>query len=175
MSKTCSNCGTVLDDNAAFCTECGTPAPAASAAPAESKPAPAYDSAPAPTVTAAPAPRPAVAPVVPVNDAVVGTGKFFLFSILFKLPFIGWIVCLITTLAAKNRNVKHYAKSQLIWVLIGIVVAIITAVTGIIIFKRLFTQVNAQFGTNYNDIGDLLTGIADGTVDLSAFFARFFD
>ena len=35
MSKFCTTCGAALDDNATFCTNCGTPQQAQQAAPAQ--------------------------------------------------------------------------------------------------------------------------------------------
>ena len=44
---------------------------------------------------------------------------------LYAIPVIGWLVCLITALAAKNENKKHFAKAMLIWLIIGLVLAVV--------------------------------------------------
>ena len=56
---------------------------------------------------------------------MVGTGWFFGMMLLFAIPVIGWLVCLITALAAKNENKKHFAKAMLIWLIIGLVLAVV--------------------------------------------------
>ncbi len=46
-------------------------------------------------------------------------------QLVFALPFIGWIICIICAFAPKNESKKHFARAILIW---GIVGLIITAV-----------------------------------------------
>ncbi len=47
--------------------------------------------------------------------AVAGTGAYFGFMFLFGIPVIGWLVCFISAFAMKNKNLKNYAKSRVIW------------------------------------------------------------
>jgi hypothetical protein len=51
--------------------------------------------------------------------AVVGTGTYFWMSVLFTLPVVGWIVCLVTAFAAKRVNLRNYARAVLIMLIIG--------------------------------------------------------
>jgi hypothetical protein len=44
-------------------------------------------------------------------------------TILFVLPIIGQLACIIMAFAAKNYNRRHYARSVLIMIAIGIVLA----------------------------------------------------
>lgn len=55
------------------------------------------------------------------QNAVVTTGAFFGLNLLFSLPAIGWIICLIMAFAPKNKNIKNFARSKLIWIAIGII------------------------------------------------------
>lgn len=48
------------------------------------------------------------------QNAVVTTGAFFGLNLLFSLPAIGWIICLIMAFAPKNKNIKNFARSKLI-------------------------------------------------------------
>lgn len=130
MAKFCTGCGKEIADGVAFCTECGTPAPAEEAAAAteirkeEPKPAPA----PAQQTYTQPLyhqPAPAVDAPPAGKYGVVGTGYFFGMMFLYAIPVIGWLVCLITALAAKNENKKHFAKAMLIWLIIGLVLAVV--------------------------------------------------
>lgn len=105
MAVFCTNCGAEIEAGAVFCTVCGTKAPAE--APTE-KQAPA----PATPMQGAPAQQP------------VSMGTFFGLQLLFAIPVIGWIVCIIMTFAPKNQTLKNYARAMLIWIVIGLLLAL---------------------------------------------------
>ncbi len=133
MAKFCTNCGKEISDGIAFCTECGTPAPAEKPKSQDEK----TPEAPPPQQTYQLQPQqtyqqPVYAPPAVMQDAkpkggrhgVVGTGAFFGLMLLFSIPVIGWIACIIMAFAPKNENIKHYAKAMLIWIIIGIVLSV---------------------------------------------------
>lgn len=129
----CANCGSPLKNGVAFCTECGTPrnGTPVQEAPKAVKPASSPQSPGTPPATPV-MQQPIYQPQAPIQElppkggkyGVVGTGAFFGLELLFMLPFIGWIVCLIMAFAPKNLNLKHYARAKLIWVLISIALCI---------------------------------------------------
>ena len=41
---------------------------------------------------------------------------------LFSLPILGWLICLIMAFVSKNKNIKHFARAMLIWLIIALVV-----------------------------------------------------
>ena len=148
MAKFCTGCGREIADGVAFCTECGTKAPADTPQEAQRPQETAAEQtaqAPNPQTAAQPAPeapgeqaapaqtaytpppqteparqqqtytQPVCQSPAPASESkVVGTGWFFGMMLLFAIPVIGWLVCLITALAAKNENKKHFAKAG-IW------------------------------------------------------------
>lgn len=73
---------------------------------------------------------------------VVGTGTFFGLMLLFMLPVVGWIVCLIMAFASKNENKKHFARAMLIWVLISVVLCVVTYFLFSWIGKMLMEYIN---------------------------------
>lgn len=99
-----------------------------------------------------------VAPVIetekeekPLSDKstrVISTGKFFLFDLLAVIPVIGIISVIVGSAFSKNLNSQHYWKSKLIWLIIGIVLAIIGTVAGFILKDMLITY----FGNIANNI-----------------------
>ena len=167
MARFCTECGKEIADGVAFCTECGTKAPA-DPAPSVTEtmteavttkvenpvvhtpPAQSYQ---AQQTYTQPAPDPA--------SKVVGTGAYFGLMLLFAIPIIGQIACLIMAFAPKNKNIKHFARAQLIWmviaiVLIGILVAVISLLT-----NSLMDYINQLTDGQFSDFGDLFGQLGD--------------
>ena len=57
--------------------------------------------------------------------AMVGTFKFIGLMILFSIPLIGWIFCIVMAFSAANRNIRNYARAGLILALVGIAIALV--------------------------------------------------
>lgn len=196
MARICVNCGREIVDGAAFCTECGTPAPAVveevaeaiveevkaavepapepapapapeEPAPAPEKPAPAPEK-PAPAVapaapvapvapekpkTAAPAPK--TPAVKPAKDGTVGTGYFFWMALVFAIPVVGWIICIITSLASKNPSKKNYAKALIIWFIVGLVILALAALAVLIFKNTIFNVIGNTLGVEITSFSDL--------------------
>lgn len=161
MAKFCTGCGKEIADGVAFCTECGTKAPADTPqeAPQPYTP-PVQQTAPSPAAIATAAPPraaavPAEAPPAGRNG-IVGTGWFFGMMFLYAIPVIGWLVCLITAFASKNESKKHFARAMLIWLIIGLVLAVV----GYFVFRWLggaiTDYINAEFGGQFGDLQELL-------------------
>lgn len=110
-------------------------------------------------------------PVYPIPQAVtemntkVGTFTYFGLILLFAIPVIGWIACLVMCFASKNDNIKSFARAVLIWLIIGVAFAV---VSGIIIaaLNRLLDFVQSQLGELAN-IKDLISQFTQ--FDLSSF------
>ncbi len=128
----CTKCGANIPAGIKFCTSCGTPAgvtaqpvPAVTPVPIPHQPVPVMTPAaelyqPVPAVTGAVAAPPANA-----VSAVMGTGAYFGTMLLFGIPIVGWLVCLIMAFAAQNLNRRNFARAMLIFSVIGIVIGII--------------------------------------------------
>lgn len=133
--EVCPQCGTPYRPGVQFCTECGT---RRAESPAETNqtpvnPKPARPTQPNP-VHANPAPMGVPytpAPVAAAEDdmprggayGVVSTGAFFWLDVLFKLPGLGWLFCIILSFAPKNYNIKHFARSKLVVLVIALICA----------------------------------------------------
>ena len=167
MAKFCTECGKEIADGVAFCTECGTKAPAdpisaTTETVTEAKdtkvetpvvhtpPAQSYQ---AQQIYTQPAPDP--------TSKVVGTGASFGLMLLFAIPIIGFIACIIMAFAPKNKNIKHFARAMLIWtviaiVLLGILVAVISLLT-----NSLMDYINQLTDGQFSDFGDLFGQLGD--------------
>ena len=135
--EVCPKCGTPYRPGVQFCTECGT---RRAESPAETNqtpvnPKPARPPQPDPMransapmgVPYSPAPSNAasIEGDMPRGGAygVVSTGAFFWLDVLFKLPGLGWLFCIILSFAPKNYNIKHFARSRLIVLVIALICA----------------------------------------------------
>jgi len=144
----CTKCGASVPDDVNVCADCGEAVKrVVSDVPVvnneESVPAPAPAVNPQPQVVVPQQPQAVVQPQIvaqqqqftssaasqpfygaPAPDspyAVMGVLSFMKWAILFSLPMVGWIICLVTAFAGKNFNERNYARAQMIFMLIGIV------------------------------------------------------
>ena len=119
MAKFCTECGAPLKEGATFCSACGAKAPA------EKKPEA------APETTAAPQPvyqtQQTYTPSAPAAQPV-STAYYFWMMLLFAVPVIGLIVCLVTAFSGEDASRKNFSRAALIWILVAIVLSIIVAI-----------------------------------------------
>ena len=149
MSKKCFNCGSEMPDDAVFCTECGTKMEQSSQDNAEQpKAQPQYNQ----QQNQYTGPQPNYYPQSPeeyAKKSVVSTGAFFGLNLLFSLPAIGWIICLVMAFAPQNQNIKNFARAKLIWIAIGIILGIIAGV----ILSALFNEIGSDMDSYFSGYG----------------------
>lgn len=114
----CTNCGKEIEDGVAFCTECGMPISATSTK---------QETTVEQTMQVHPSNQVQLNESKPKTEKnnIVSTGGFFGLMFLFSIPIIGWIVCIILACAAKNPNIKHFAKALIIWFIIAVVLSVV--------------------------------------------------
>ncbi len=182
MGKFCTECGKEIAAGVAFCTECGTKAPADPApqtaetmtevketkveTPAvHTPPAQTYQAqqtyAQPQTSYASPAPEPA--------SKVVGTGLYIGLMILFAIPIIGFIACIIMAFSAKNKNIKNYARATLIWMIIAfILLAILIAIVSVLT-NTLTDYINQMSDGQFGGLGDIFGQFNEITDSMNEF------
>lgn len=119
MAKFCTECGAPLKEGATFCSACGAKAPA------EKKPeaAPETPAAPQPVYQTQQTYTPSAPAVQPVS-----TAYYFWMMLLFTVPVVGLIVCLVTAFSGEDASRKNFSRAVLIWILVAIVLSIIVAI-----------------------------------------------
>lgn len=121
--KVCNNCGTSLNDNAAFCTNCGSTVPAASYPPA------------APQMYA---------------KQPISVGGWIGRSLIPLIPFVGGLVYLIMLFVwsgdtAKEDTFRNWAKAQLIITAIVFVLTLIFIVFYGVVFAEVFESLEYMY------------------------------
>ena len=144
MAKFCTGCGKELADGLMFCTGCGTKVPEDAPPAGNTFQTEAVKEAPATaevkqepvTVQAEPQQQTQQMPIQTAQQAEnhsASTAHFFWMMLVYALPLIGWIICIVMAFAPKNESKKHFARAILIWGIVGIVISII----GLIILSLL--------------------------------------
>jgi len=66
---------------------------------------------------------------LPIEYKPISAWGYFGYNILFSIPLVGFIFMLIYSLGGtKNKNLKNFARSQFIWLIIMIIIAVIAGV-----------------------------------------------
>ena len=137
----CSKCGTSVPAGAGLCPKCG-----ASVIPdttdtntgtvGYTDPIPAYAS-----------PVYDVPPPKSSRYSVLGVGGFIGNLLLFSIPVIGWIICIVWACGGcKNENRKNHARAVL---LLTVIVLVIFAVAGILLYSVLSEYLTGLAGLSY--------------------------
>ena len=130
MARFCTECGAMLKDGAAFCSECGAKVPAGKQPGAAPETPPQTQAQPAAAEQQTYQPRQTYTVPVSTPPAVqpVSTAYYFWMMLLFAVPVIGLIVCLVTAFSGDDTSRKNFSRAALIWILVAIVLSIIVAI-----------------------------------------------
>ena len=100
-------------------------------------------------------------PAADPTTKVASTGTYFGLMLLFALPIIGFIACIIMAFAPKNKNIKHFARAMLIWTIIGLVIGGLL-VAGLMALSNVLTDLmNQATGGELGELIDQLGGLGD--------------
>ena len=130
MARFCTECGAMLKDGAAFCSECGAKVPAGKQPGAAPETPPQTQAQPAAAEQQTYQPRQTYTVPVSTPPAAqpVSTAYYFWMMLLFTVPVIGLIVCLVTAFSGDDTSRKNFSRAVLIWILVAIVLSIIVAI-----------------------------------------------
>ena len=130
MARFCTECGAKLKDGAAFCSECGAKVPAGKQPGAAPETPPQTQAQPAAAEQQTYQPRQTYTVPVSTPPAAqpVSTAYYFWMMLLFAIPVVGLIVCLVTAFSGDDTSRKNFSRAVLIWILVAIVLSIIVAI-----------------------------------------------
>ncbi len=156
MPKFCSNCGKEVADGMAFCQECGAKIEKEVASDAEVTEQIASVAESAAVVQPAAQSVSVASPAEEEKFKTVKTSTYFWLGFVFSLPVIGLIVNLIVAFAPKNKNLKNFAKSKLVWLLVLLIISIICALIGFIAGQSFLSNLG------FSSFGELIQNILNG-------------
>ena len=134
MAKFCAKCGSQLPDETTLCNVCGA------------RLSDAYEHIPYDQVHEFQKRN---------NNKVVKTMTYFGLTLLFSLPFFGFIACIIFATTSNNQNIKNYAKSVIIWLVIGAVIGgFLSFVIYSVAEEYMIEYANGITGSNYGSLGE---------------------
>ena len=130
MARFCTECGAKLKDGAAFCSECGAKVPAEKQPGAAPETPPQTQAQPAAAEQQTYQPRQTYTVSVSTPPAVqpVSTAYYFWMMLLFAIPVVGLIVCLVTAFSGDDTSRKNFSRAALIWIVVGAVLAVVAVV-----------------------------------------------
>lgn len=147
----CSSCGSSMNENATFCTNCGATKPNSAQA------AQVQYAAPAPTPYIPPVQQTYYQPVQPAyqnngqDTQPLTVGQYIGMFILMAIPVVGFILMLVWAFGSNvNINKKNYCRAALILGLIGLVLGIIISIFSATLLSSIFSNIDfSGYGSYY--------------------------
>lgn len=101
--------------------------------------------------------------------APVSTGAFFGYKLLYGIPVIGWILCLVFSFTQKNVNKRNFARATLISLIISLVITCAIGFAAVKVAEMVIEQVAMEaLGGGMEELGpvkDVLDELQDGKYD----------
>ncbi len=150
----CPTCGATNEFDSVFCSECGTklmqesapvtgdtqvipqPIPQAAAQPVyQPVPQPAYQPIPQPVPQSAPVPavEQPVTPRIPPEYKPLSPWAYFGWSLLYSIPFVGFVLLIVMSFAPRNKNHKNFTRSYWCGALIVLAMLVVTVLFAILV------------------------------------------
>lgn len=98
---------------------------------------------------------------------VAGTGSFIGLILLFAIPIVGFISCLVMAFAVKNKNIKNFAKATLFWQIITILILALLIAALVMAINSLIQTTVEKFGATIEDIRPLIDLFLSGKINIS--------
>lgn len=109
------------------------------------------------------------APQDPRQFAPVSTGAFFGYKLLYGIPVVGWILCLVFSFTEKNVNKRNFARATLIGLIISLVITCVIGFAVVKVAQVVIEQVMMEtLGDSFGEMGvmkDVLDELQDGKYD----------
>ncbi len=95
------------------------------------------------------------------SDGVISTGVFFGLQLLLAVPAVGLIAAIIIYFVSKNKNLKNFSKSAIIWQIVGLVFIAAAAIFAYVFAASLIESVEKASGVPMDSLEDLFEYFED--------------
>lgn len=103
-----------------------------------------------------------VAPVQDEADKPVGFWAYFGLILLFAIPVVGFIACIVFMFAPQRKSMKNYARAVMAWMVINFVSTIaVLSILLSVVGNLLLPMINVGLGTNFNSFNQLVSIATD--------------
>lgn len=138
----CPKCGTINDNQAAFCAECGAHLTEETAN--VQIPVPPIPPIPQPEGLRVP-PVPKAKPEIPGEYKPLSPWAYFGWQLLFAIPFVGFVLLIVMSFAPRNKNLKNFTRSYWCAALVACGIAVVGAAL-VILLGGGFSALTDLFG-----------------------------
>ncbi len=73
-------------------------------------------------------------------DTVVSVWAYIGLTILFAIPVIGWISCIVMSFAAENRNIRNLSRAYFVFLILGAIFWVLTYSLSLSVFDWITTE-----------------------------------
>lgn len=92
----------------------------------------------------------------------VGFWPFLGLIVLFAIPVVGFIACIVFMFAPQSKSMKNYARAFMAWLVIRFVATVAVILTAVSILGTMFLPaINSSLGTNFGSFFELADVAAD--------------
>ena len=89
--------------------------------------------------------------------------------LLFSIPAIGWIICLVMAFASKNQNRRNFSRATLVFLIAGLILAVVL----FLILQWAWIAVSANLDQLISGATGGITSELDGFKDFADFLKGF--
>lgn len=72
--------------------------------------------------------------------------SYFGLMLLFAIPVVGWIACIIMAFTLKNKNTRNFARAALIFIVVCLLVLCLLTAAGIVLWNEIIDALEEEYG-----------------------------
>lgn len=130
----CPTCGATNEFDSVFCSECGTKLMQESApVTGDTQVIPQPIPQPVPQSAPVPAVEQPVTPRIPPEYKPLSPWAYFGWSLLYSIPFVGFVLLIVMSFAPRNKNHKNFTRSYWCGALIVLAMLVVTVLFAILV------------------------------------------
>lgn len=78
--------------------------------------------------------------------------SYFGLMLLFSIPVVGWIACIIMSFTLKNKNTRNFARAALIFIVVCLLILCMLTAAGIALWNEIITALEEEYGIRFSTV-----------------------